>query len=151
VFPLRPANRETKRSWTTRTLVKYILVQVPSWGLWAAALILLRHWFDFPWWVIPAVMAVLLAKDIIMFPFVWRAYESEHGERARPRVGALGTVVKNLSPAGYIQIGGELWQAENAGEKTFAGEGETVRVRDVRGLTLIVEPVAVSLKDSEGE
>jgi len=151
VWQLRPAKQKKRKSWSARTLLKYLLIQVPSWALWAAALILLRRWIDFSWWVILGLMAFLVAKDMVLFAFVWRTYDSEHGERARPQVGALGIVVRKLSPAGYIQIGGELWQAEMAGEKTFALEGKTVRVQDVRGLTLIVEPVPESSEDSGGE
>ena len=141
---------QKRKSWTPRILVKYLLIQLPSWVLWALALILVRHWIPFPRWVIPALVAVWVVKDIVMFRFVWRAYDSEIGQRGHPRPGAQGVVVKELSPEGYAQIDGELWRAELAGEKRSAAEGQTVWVRDVQGLTLIVEPVSMSSKDSFG-
>ena len=130
-----------KRSWPTRILVKYLLIQMPSWALWAMVLILVRHWIQFPGWVTPAIVAAWAVKDIVMFPFVWQAYDSERGERAHPRVGARAVVVRKLSPEGYVQVSGELWKAELAGEEGSPPEGGAVRVLDIRGLTLIVEPV----------
>jgi membrane-bound serine protease (ClpP class) len=40
--------------------------------------------------------------------------------------------------AGQILVHGELWQATSASP---VGNGESVRVRSVEGLTLLVEPV----------
>ncbi len=142
---------QKRKSWTLRILAKYLLIQAPSWVLWALVLILVRHWIPFPRWVIPAFVAVWAAKDIIMFRFVWRAYDSEIGRRGHPRPGAQGVVVKELSPEGYVQIDGELWRAQLARKNRSAAEGQTVWVRDVKGLTLIVEPVPMSCRDSFGE
>jgi membrane-bound ClpP family serine protease len=138
-----------RKSWSTRVLVKYLLIQSLSWVLWALVGVVVQRWIHFPGWVIPVFIAVLVAKDIIMFPFVWRAYDSERRGALHPRVGTLGVVVKKLSPAGYIEANGELWRAELAGENSSIAEGDTVSVRDVRGLTLIVEPVSRRPKDSE--
>jgi membrane protein implicated in regulation of membrane protease activity len=141
--------RKRKKSWPARILFKYLLIQLPGWALWTLALILVQHWIHFPGWIIPLFVAVWVGKDIIMFPFVWRAYDSEHGQKSHPRAGDRGVVVKRLSPQGYVRIDGELWRAEVAGEKGSAFEGETVGVIDVQGLTLIVEPVSMRSKDSD--
>jgi membrane protein implicated in regulation of membrane protease activity len=129
-----------RRSWPTRVLVKYLLIQFLSWVLWTLVLILVQHWIHFPGWVIPAFIAVWVAKDIIMFPFVWRAYDSERGERGHPRAGAQAVVVKKISPAGYVRIDGELWRAETAEQETSIPPGETVTVEGIKGLTLLVRP-----------
>jgi membrane protein implicated in regulation of membrane protease activity len=142
--------RKRKKTWPGRILVKYLLIQLPSWVLWTLVLILVQHWIHFPRWIIPLFIAVWVGKDIIMFPFVWRAYDSEHGQKGHPRAGDRGVVVKRLSPQGYVRIVGELWRAEVVGEKGTLFEGETVRVLDVQGLTLIVEPVSLSSEDSVG-
>jgi membrane protein implicated in regulation of membrane protease activity len=139
-----------RKTWSTRVLVKYLLIQLPSWILWALGLTLLRHWIAFPGWVVPAFVAAWVGKDIFMFRFVWRAYDSEAGQVAHPRPGDQAVVVQKLSPAGYVSFDGELWRARLAGEKQTAAKGQAVWVRDVQGLTLIVEPVAKIPRASPG-
>ena len=46
---------------------------------------------------------------------------------------------QHLSPHGYVVIHGELWEAEVIGGKTVE-PGSRVQVREMRGLTLLVEP-----------
>ena len=93
-----------------------------------------------PWWVIPGVAIPWVVKDIIAFPYVWRAYDSSEESR-HPLLGAEGVVVRPLNHSGYIWIRGELWRAEAAGGGSIP-QGETVRVQNVHGLTLIVQPAA---------
>lgn len=53
-------------------------------------------------------------------------------------IGSTGVARTPLSPEGKVFIAGELWNAVAAGQVTA---GESVRVRDVHGLVLDVEPV----------
>ncbi len=53
-------------------------------------------------------------------------------------VGTIGLAQEALAPRGQIMIHGELWFAESA---TPVQPGDRVRVRSVRGLTLLVERV----------
>ena len=53
-------------------------------------------------------------------------------------VGQLAVAQQPLSPLGQVLVHGELWQAESA---TPVQTGESVRVRAVRQLTLLVERV----------
>jgi membrane-bound serine protease (ClpP class) len=53
-------------------------------------------------------------------------------------VGAIGIAQQPISPQGQILVHGELWQAES---ESPVSPGEHVRVRAVRGLTLLVEVV----------
>lgn len=53
-------------------------------------------------------------------------------------LGAIGMAQQPISPRGQILIRGELWQAESDAP---IGPGDPVRVRAVRGLTLLVERV----------
>jgi membrane-bound serine protease (ClpP class) len=57
-------------------------------------------------------------------------------------VGTLGIAQSTLAPRGQILVHGELWSAESA-EAVQAGE--TVKVRAVRGLTLLVERVPATV------
>jgi membrane-bound serine protease (ClpP class) len=63
-------------------------------------------------------------------------------KRRRPQVGAetlidaTALVVVPCRPVGQVRVHGELWQARCA---EGADRGETVRVRALEGLTLVVE------------
>ncbi|MGD1156253.1 MAG: nodulation protein NfeD [Terriglobia bacterium] len=56
-------------------------------------------------------------------------------------IGALGVAQTDLAPGGKIWIHGELWEAR-AAERI--SQGTRVRVREMEGLTLVVEPVPKS-------
>ena len=45
-----------------------------------------------------------------------------------------------LAPSGYVEVHGELWQAEVMEGAPPVQSGESIRVRGIRGLTLIVQP-----------
>jgi membrane-bound serine protease (ClpP class) len=57
-------------------------------------------------------------------------------------VGNIGTAQEQLTPRGQILVHGELWFAESA---TPVAAGEHVRVRSVRGMTLLVERIPESV------
>jgi membrane-bound serine protease (ClpP class) len=52
-------------------------------------------------------------------------------------LGAEATVASACRPFGQVRIRGELWQARC---DHGADEGDTVRIREVDGLQLVVEP-----------
>lgn len=51
-------------------------------------------------------------------------------------VGTHAVVVTPLRPEGQVRVHGELWRARST---RFAGTGESVTVRGVDGLTLLVD------------
>ncbi|HLD28736.1 MAG TPA: hypothetical protein VJC03_00225, partial [bacterium] len=65
-----------KPRWSRRGVVRYALFQIPDTALLLLILLALRHWLDLPAWIMWGVVVVWVAKDILMFPFVWRAYDS---------------------------------------------------------------------------
>jgi membrane protein implicated in regulation of membrane protease activity len=135
--------------WRSRIFIRYLGYQIPGWGLWPAVLLLLRHWFELPWWLAPGALGVLVAKDLILFPYVWRAYAPLPPEK-RPLDGSRGVVVKPLSPQGYIRIQGELWRAEVRSEEVTVLPGKTVEVQGNKGLTLFVDPASEEMEDPGG-
>lgn len=66
-------------------------------------------------------------------------------QRAKPvtgvsgLIGETGIALGTLDPAGMIQVQGELWSAESIGGTVQ--EGGKVRVKEMKGLKLFVEPV----------
>ncbi|HSK14513.1 MAG TPA: nodulation protein NfeD, partial [Phnomibacter sp.] len=57
-------------------------------------------------------------------------------------VGDTGKAVTDIDPTGSVLVQGELWSAKNTG--TAIAKGEEVKVREVHGLLLTVEPISLS-------
>jgi membrane protein implicated in regulation of membrane protease activity len=129
-----------KADWTVRILVRYILLQVPGTALLVFILIQLRNWFDLPVWSVWGIITISVAKDLILFPFVWSAYDWDRQEEANPMVGRRGIAKERLAPSGYIQISGELWKAKVVEGSPPVEKGEGVQVEEMQGLTLLVRP-----------
>ena len=127
------------RPWSARAVVKYTLLQIPAIALLIMIVIFARKWIFFPAWIGWTVVVLWTLKDIILFPFVWRSYDSGIPDDALNMVGKQGIAEERLSPGGYVRVRGELWKAEVAKDGAPVEAGEPVRVRDVRGLTLKVE------------
>lgn len=72
-----------------------------------------------------------------MFRYTWRAYD---WYPKNPLIGARGIAKDNLAPSGYVKLGNELWQAEVPVEIPPIKSGMKIRVKGMRGFTLLVEP-----------
>ncbi|NJE04863.1 nodulation protein NfeD [Thermococcus sp. M36] len=85
-------------------------------------------------------MAVLLGLFFLFgMAAVVRAQKKKPESGREELVGTVGKVVEELNPEGVIKVHGELWKAVSR-NGTHVAVGEEVRVVEVRGLTLIVEP-----------
>ena len=129
-----------ERGWSTRVVVRYAVFQVPAMALLVLILILVRPWVNIPAWIAWGIITLWVVKDVILFPFVWRAYDTGRAGTANSMVGARGTVKDRLAPSGYVQVRGELWQAEVMGGGPPIDKGQGVRVREICGLKLLVQP-----------
>jgi membrane-bound ClpP family serine protease len=128
------------RMWSRRVVVKYVLLQIPGLVALILVLVLVQRWVSLPAWLSWVAVFGWIAKDAFLFPFVWRAYDSDAKEGASSMVGGTGIANDRLAPTGYVQIRGELWKAKMVGSGPPIEIGEEVRVRGARGLTLLVEP-----------
>jgi membrane protein implicated in regulation of membrane protease activity len=131
------------RKCSARILVRYTLLQLPALALLILILILVQQWVDLPTWIFWGSIVVWIAKDAILYPFVWRAYDRDLPQGTNTMVGVRGIAKGRLAPSGYVQIRGELWNAEVMEGNPPIEKGEDVRVRSVRGLTLIVQPCTI--------
>lgn len=138
-----------KHVWPARVLVKYALLQIPDLALLISVLIIIQRWIDLPSWLIWGLILLWVAKDVILFPFLWRAYDSNRSGEKRLMIGKQGIVEEQLSPSGYVRIHGELWQAEVKGKRTSIDKGEIIRVKDINGLKLLVQPVIEENQENE--
>ena len=119
-------------------MVRYALFQIPDTALLILILFGFRHWLDLPVWIIWGSVGVWVAKDIVMFPFVWRAYDSTALKGPHSMIGRRGVAEERLAPTGYIRVNDELWKGEVIGGRAIE-KGETVRIRRIQGLILLVE------------
>jgi membrane-bound serine protease (ClpP class) len=97
--------------------------------------------------IVPAALAFA-----VIFLFLGRLALAAH---RRPPVtgkeglvGAEGNAREFIAPdaAGYVRVHGELWRATTQAPVTA---GQRVRVLDVNGLTLMVEPLVASTREGE--
>lgn len=122
-----------------RTFVRYVAFQVPGWVLagcaawWLVTQAGLAPWIGGIGWVL------YVLKDFALFPWVRDSYAAGDPAPAALLVGRTGTAREPLDPKGWVRLDAELWRAELAPGCAAIAAGARVRVRDVRGLTLIVE------------
>ena len=128
-----------RKSWSARVVLRYALLQIPFTALVLVILIWLRKWLDLPLWFICGLVGFLVIKDIALFPFVWRAYDPDSPTLTNRMEGARGIAINDLHPSGYVEVGAERWQAEVVEGSPFIKRGQRVKVREIRGLTLLVQ------------
>ena len=91
--------------------VRYALLQLPGWILAAGVLYVLHRWIGLPLWAAAILLAADVAKDVLLYPYLRRAYETDVGAGAERLVGERAEACETLDPAGYVRIRGELWSA----------------------------------------
>lgn len=85
--------------WISRAAKRYLILQLPGAVLFVIALILVRRWIDLPAWLFWVLIVLWVGKDVVLFPFVRKAYEPQEG--GNPMIGALGMAEDRLAPSGY--------------------------------------------------
>jgi membrane protein implicated in regulation of membrane protease activity len=127
--------------WSGWVLAKYWALQLPATAIVIVVLLALDDALGWPQWIVWTIVAVWVAKDAILYPFVWRAYDPGYPAALPYRMeGAKGVALDRIDPSGPVRVSGELWRAELMhGARRIEG-GEAVRVRARHGLTLLVEP-----------
>ena len=126
------------RKWSIRILVRYSLLQLPAIILLIFALQFIQKSKQNNHWVFWIILLLWVVKDIALYPFVWRAYDANNNKKLQSLLGITGIVVKSLNPSGWIQVQGELWQAEANKKGLIIDRGETVIIEKVIGLKLFV-------------
>jgi membrane protein implicated in regulation of membrane protease activity len=121
-----------------KVVVKYTLLQMPGLALFALLLFSVGKWLGLPHWLAWCLLGLWVAKDVVLFPFVWRSYDPDRPSLTYPMVGEEGVVIETLAPSGFVRVRGEIWNAEIVPEEAFAGKGDSVRVIGIQGLTLRV-------------
>ncbi len=123
-----------------RTFHRYLLLQVPGWALAVVVLYLVHRWLGLPLWAAGLLLAADVVKDLVLYPWLRRAYEDEYVPPAARLAGETAEVVEDLTPEGYVRVRGELWRARCGGGGEPVASGGRVRVTGAQGAVLIVEP-----------
>ena len=121
--------------------LRYILLNIPGLAAVILILMIIQHWVVLPGWLFWSIIGFWVVKDALLFPFVWRAYDSERSGRSRAMVGERGIAKERLAPAGYVQVHGELWRAVIIDDGPAIEIGQSVKIVKMDGLTLFVEQV----------
>jgi membrane protein implicated in regulation of membrane protease activity len=88
-----------------------------------------------PWnWVVVGIGATWEIAETVLIVRWSQRRRSVVGTEAL--VGRVGVVAGDCMPEGQVRIAGELWRARCAGG---AAAGDEVVIREVDGLTLVVE------------
>lgn len=123
--------------WSAQVLAKYWMLQLPATVLVAAALLFVEDDLTWPSWLVWTIVAAWVAKDAVLYPFVWRSYAGGSASLPYP---VAGVALERIDPRGLIRSSGELWRAELAPGARPIEEGESVRIAARRRFTLLVEP-----------
>ena len=131
---------ENPTRWNRRTLYKYSLFQIPGVILIIIGLALFDYWIDLPGWIWALTLGVWVAKDALMFPFLWRSFDDRYQAHTYLPLNQTATVVERIDPVGRVRFRNELWGAELAEGVEPIELDITVRVVEAKGLLLVVAP-----------
>ena len=119
-------------------LCTFVVSSLPEWIIAVFIGIALHRLAGLDSWAAALLVLIWVGADIATFPWRKRYYMSE--SPVRRIVGEHGVAVSPLSPCGFVRVHGELWQAR-AGDGATIQKGEALRVRDINGLELVVDPM----------
>ncbi len=140
-----------KRSWSRQGLIKYIVLQLPALLFVILIMVYLYDTSQISLWLGSAIILIWLVKDVVLFPLVWRAYETNIRENKKLLIGKRGITRERLAPSGYVTVNGELWKAKVANRSKSIGEGEPIIVKEQHGRILIVDAVSSEVEMMEGK
>ncbi|OGP63606.1 MAG: hypothetical protein A2170_00685 [Deltaproteobacteria bacterium RBG_13_53_10] len=124
-----------------RIALRYALYQIPDMAILVLILFLLHQWVDLSLWLFIGLVNLWLVKYVLVFTFVWPAYDKPRPGDVKSLIGTEGIAEERLDPSGYIRVHGELWRAEVMGKTIPIEKGETILIERACGLTLLVKPV----------
>jgi len=133
----RLLSRQAKK----KVLVRYALLQIPDVLILFLAFSILQRWASVPSWLMWGVVVSWLLKDVVLFLFIWRAFEEVSADARQALIGADGVAAEELAPSGYIRVHGVLWQAQVLEQGKVVHKGDNVVVHGVDGRLLTVRPV----------
>ena len=129
-----------------RTPIRYALLQLPSIAVLILILAVMQPYLELSRYAMWGIVGLWIAKDIILYPIVGRYYNPDYWKDRFSMVGMTGVAQELLAPKGYVRVRGELWKAMVLDKDVKINAGESVIIRGMDGLTLIVEQKRPMLK-----
>ncbi len=121
----------------------YTLQAVISWIVEELLLVAIVLWLlprffqvNIPLWGLVLLMLALAVFSGIMYTVGRRTFFIRPKVVGESLIGAQGTVVKPLTPVGYVKVQGVLWKATCLGSELRVGD--EVEVTGIEGLRLVV-------------
>ncbi|MBT8365929.1 MAG: hypothetical protein KJP23_14630 [Deltaproteobacteria bacterium] len=124
----------------SQVYIRYLLLTIPGTVVLILVLIIAQKWLPIPTWLSLTLILLWIVKEIILFPFVWRAYDHTRSEVNNSMIGTRGITKEKLAPTGYILVQGELWKAEKMFNEPAIEKNKWVQVKKIKGLKLFVVP-----------
>lgn len=138
-----------KRGWTRHAVGKYTALQVPAAVLAGLVLWLLWRYQIMPAWLAWCLLVLWILKDVVLFFYVWPAYEPSGEEGPLSPVGQVGVVEGEMEKGRMrVRVRGEVWRACPEAGRDSPGSGRSVRVVNRKGLLLVVRPEANSSENA---
>ena len=124
----------------SRVYIRYGLLAIPGTAMLILVLAVVQNWLPIPFWLWVILLILWIAKEVILFPFTWRAYDHNGSEVSSLMIGERGYTRERLAPTGYIQVQSELWKAEIMPGESSIEKDKWVRIMKREGLRLFVAP-----------
>jgi membrane protein implicated in regulation of membrane protease activity len=121
--------------------LKYLVFQIPGWMIAAAVAAGLWHWQFIPKWLAVLGFCGWVMKDLLLYPFLRRAYETDVKTGSAALVGARGIAEGELAPAGYVRVRGELWRAIVSPPDRVVNAGAEVEIISADGMRVFVRAI----------
>jgi len=125
---------------TVPTWTKYLLLQIPGGLVTATVLTALWHWQLLPVWLVLLSFLAWVAKDLLLFPLLRRAYEDGAATDSTALIGSRGVAQEELNPTGYVRVRGELWRAVTVPADRAVARGTEVEILSAHRMTIFVQP-----------
>jgi membrane-bound ClpP family serine protease len=97
---------------------------------------------------LPVYLAVVLVSAFVYLKVV-AAMKSRVHTGLEAMTGEEAVVVEDINPEGRVRFGHEIWEATGKGKKFI--KGKKVRIREIQGLRLIVEPLDEGGRNERGQ
>ena len=94
-----------------------------------------------PVWLFWVILICWIIKDIVLFPFVWKSYDTRDKDKYAVLTGKTGTVIELPNPIGTVLINGEIWRGRLADPGALVKKGEKVAVTGQENRLLIIDKI----------
>ena len=106
-------------------------------------------------WVQIAIFLVLSGLSMLLLRPLAKKYlkpghTATNADRVIGQVGVVTQTVDELAGTGEVRISGQVWSARVNSQEGSIPVGEKVRVLDIRGVKVLVEPLAEHERNKEG-